>query len=153
MCILTLACLLFLLTGCSKNGFVETEKIESESPPSMIGLINISGIDHPIEKGGFKWERKIGLDTETVQTDHASPNQMADQIEPILVKPNEKIDIKNEENPDIIVYLWNEKERVKEVEQVGNQITAPSSKGKHIYEVLAKWANGTISYTFVLKIQ
>lgn len=148
-----LICLLLLITGCSTNVVNETEGIENEFPPSMIGLININGIEHPIEKGAFKWERKIGSETESVQTDHASPNQMADHIESISVKPNEKIDIKIEESPEIIVYLWNEKGRVKEVEQQGNQITAPPSNGKYIYEVLANWTNGTVSYTFVLEIQ
>ena len=68
---------------------------------------------------------------------------MADYIKPIRVEPNEKIEITIEGNPDIIVYLWNETGRVQEVEQEGNQLTAASSDGKYIYEVLAKWTNET----------
>lgn len=39
-----------------------------------------------------------------------------------------------------------------EIEQNANQITLPSNKGKYIYEVLAEWKSGTISYIFVVEI-
>ncbi|MFJ7953755.1 hypothetical protein ACIQZG_19820 [Lysinibacillus sp. NPDC096418] len=149
--LIIVTCSILLIMGCSNNG--ETEEGEGEFPPSMDGLIIINGIEHQIEQGGYEWERKKGLNTEIVQTDHASPNQMAEHIKSIYVNPNEKIEIKIEGNPDITVYIWNEEGRVKEIIQEENQITAPSNKGKYIYEVLAKWANGTVSYTFILEIQ
>jgi len=139
--------------GCSINVDKETEDIDSEFPPSMTGLIIINGMEYQMEKGNYKWKRKKGLETEVVQTDHASPYQMADHIGSISTNPNQKVEIKIEGNPDIKVYLWNEEGREKEIEQDANQIIVPSSKGKYIYEVLAEWTNGTISYTFVVEIQ
>jgi hypothetical protein len=151
--IVILAFTLFLIMGCSNSVNKETKEIDSEFPPSMTGLIIINGVEYQMEEGNYHWERKKGLGTEVVQTDHASPYQMANHIESISLNPNQKIDIKIEENPDIKVYLWNEKGRGKEIEQDSNQIIVPSSKGKYIYEVLAEWTNGTISYTFVVDIQ
>ncbi|MEH6943241.1 hypothetical protein [Bacillus sp. JJ722] len=144
---------IFLILGCSNNVVKEAEDIDSEFPRSMTGLIIINGMEYQMEEGDYQWERKKGLGTEVVQTDHASPYQMVDHIESINVNSNQKVDIKFEKNPDIKVYLWNEKGRGKEIEHDANQIIIPSSKGKYIYEVLAEWTNGTISYTFVVEIQ
>jgi hypothetical protein len=53
----------------------------------------------------------------------------------------------------MLSHLWNEEGSGREIALNANQITVPSSKGKYIYEVLAVWTNGTVSYTFVLEIQ
>ncbi|WP_246586493.1 hypothetical protein [Cytobacillus gottheilii] len=149
-----LALFIILIMGCSNNvADIGTEDLNSEFPPTMTGLIIINGIEHQMEEGGYHWERKKGLETEVVATDHASPYQIADHMKPISVNPNEKVEIMIEENPTITVYLWNENGREKEIEQNANQIIVPSSKGKYIYEALAEWANGTVSYTFVIDIQ
>ncbi|MGE7602444.1 hypothetical protein ACQKL5_08010 [Peribacillus sp. NPDC097675] len=139
--------------GCSNNVDKTIEDIDSEFPPSLNGLIVINGKEYQVESGSYRWERKKGLKTEVVQTDHASPYQMAEHIESISTKPNQKVDIKIEGNPNIQVYLWNKKGREIEIEHKDNQLTLPSSKGKYIYEALAEWTNGTISYTFVLEIK
>ncbi|MGN7403640.1 hypothetical protein ACTHO0_27770 [Cytobacillus praedii] len=144
---------IFSVIGCSKNTDKKNEEIDSEFPPSLNGLIIINGTEYQIERGGYRWERKKGLGTGVVQTDHASPYQMAEHIESISSNPNQKVDIMIEGNPNIKVYLWNEKGREIEIEQNDNQITLPSSKGKYIYEALAEWTNGTISYTFVVEIK
>lgn len=151
--IVILAFSILLITGCSNKVIKETKNKDSEFPPSMTGLILINGIEHQMEDGNYKWERKKGLGTEVVLTDHASPFQMAENMDSIVVNPNQKVEIKIEENPNFKVYLWNEKGREKEIKQDANQIIVPSSKGKYIYEVLAEWTNGTISYTFVVEIQ
>ncbi|MEO4052923.1 hypothetical protein [Solibacillus sp. CAU 1738] len=148
-----LAFSILLMTGCSNNVIKEAEEIENEFPPSMAGLININGIEYPMEEGNYQWQRKTGLGIEVVQTDHASPYQMADHIKSISVKPSQKVDIQIEDTPQIKVYLWNDKGRGKEIEQDANQITVPSEKGKYIYEAIAEWPNGTVSYTFVIEIE
>ncbi|WP_282139828.1 hypothetical protein [Cytobacillus oceanisediminis] len=86
-------------------------------------------------------------------TDHASPNQMADHLTPIIMKPDQKVRIKIEDQPVIKVYLWNETGKEKEIKLEDHQITVPSSKGSYIYEVLAEWPNGKVSYTFAAEIQ
>lgn len=153
VCIVTIVFSIFLILGCSNTAVKEGKGLESEFPPTMTGLVRIDGIEYQMEEGNYHWERKKGLETEVVSTDHASPYQMANQIKSISAKPNETIDIKIEEEPEISVYLWNENGREKEIEQAANQVTVPSSKGKYIYEVLAEWSNGTVSYAFVIDIE
>ena len=85
-------------------------------------------------------------------TDHASPDQMAEEIEGIPVKPNEIIQIQIEDSPAITVYLWKEDGRGKEVTQADGRLAAPSGMGTYIYEVQAEWQNGTVSYVFVLDV-
>ncbi len=86
-------------------------------------------------------------------TDHASPNQMAELLKPIRVKPEQKVKVKIEDDPVMKVFLWNETGKEKEIKLEDDQITVPADKGKYIYEVLAEWKNGEISYTFVAEVQ
>ncbi|SDN60085.1 hypothetical protein [Alkalicoccus daliensis] len=88
-----------------------------------------------------------------VQTDHASPLQIAVELEAIAVQPNETINIQVEENPDITLYLWDESGTKEKVEHQHAQFTAPPGFGTYIYEVVADWENGTNSYTFTIEIQ
>ncbi|ALC89167.1 hypothetical protein AM500_04695 [Bacillus sp. FJAT-18017] len=145
--ILTFAIL--VITGCSYSIGSVTQ---SEFPPSMSALVKINGKEYQMEEGNYKWVQKKGSTTQVYQTDHSSPYQMADHIEPISVKPNEKIDIEIEDNPDLKVYTWDENGRGEEVKLDGNQLKVPSSDGTYIYEVEAEWGNGTVSYTFVLEV-
>lgn len=148
---------LLWVSGCSNEIVNEVKGKENEFPPSMTGFIHTNGTKYEIVSGGYKWERKQGLNTQIVQTDAASPNQIAEKIKPIALEPNQKINIEIEENPQLSVYLWNQNGIEKEMNLHANQITVPSSKGKYIYEVLAKLSNqevnGEVSYTFVVEIQ
>lgn len=146
----TLLCGLFITSGCTAN---DTEMLENEFPPSLAGEIVINGTEYAMEQGGFEWRRQKGLETEVVQTDHASPLQIAAEIEAIEIHPNEIINIQVEENPDITMYLWSKNGRGKEIEQQNGQFTAPSDKGTYIYEVVAEWENGINTYTFTVEIQ
>jgi hypothetical protein len=145
--------LLFLIASCSSEvGKNSAGNEHEEFPPSMNGSILIDGKEYQMAKGGYRWERKQGLKTQVVTTDHASPYQMAEHIKAISLTPNEKIKISIEENPEISVYLVNVNGREKEIKLVEHLITAPSEKGMYIYEVEAKWKNGTVSYVFVIEI-
>ncbi|WP_139891142.1 hypothetical protein [Bacillus sp. D386] len=143
---------LLLITGCSNNTGKENEANANEFPPHMKGEVIINGIEYQLEKGNYKWKRINGEEEEMVETDHASPYRMADSIESIKVKSKQKATIQIDDNPDIKIYLWNEKGRGQEIEHKNKQFYIPASKGRYIYEVLAEWNDGTISYTFVLEI-
>lgn len=148
MVFLTLSMLVF--AGCSNGSAGE----KSAFPPSMKAVVHVNGTEYPMEEGNYEWSRKKGFKTEVIQTDHASPYQMAETIKPILLTPDQRAEINIEDDPDITVYLWNDQGREKTIETNGDdQFTVPTDKGKYIYEVLAKWKNGTVSYTFVVEIQ
>ncbi|WP_227887553.1 hypothetical protein [Cytobacillus oceanisediminis] len=137
-----------LLFGCSDKSVDQ-----AEFPPDKTAAVEVNGSDYSIEKGGYRWVRKKGLETETVTTDHASPNQMAEHLQPISVKSGQKVKVKIEDNPILNVFLWNQSGKEKEIKLEDDQITVPADKGTYIYEVLAEWKNGEISYTFVAEVQ
>ncbi|UED80613.1 MULTISPECIES: hypothetical protein [unclassified Lysinibacillus] len=145
-----------LIAACSKDVSktdLEVEDNKESFPPSMTGWLHVDGKKYEMEAGGFQWQRKKGLITETVQTDHASPNQVAENLPALQLEPNTMMQIEIEENPKIIVYLWNKDGREKEVLLNNNEMVAPTSKGRYIYEVFARWSNGEVSYTFVLEVK
>jgi hypothetical protein len=153
---LTIAILVYfvlLLSACSNNSTIQAEKNEREFPPDLTGVVEVNNREYKMERGGYIWERKQGLNTEVVQTDAASPYQIAENYEAIAVKPNEKIHIAVEENPHLTAYLWNENGPEDEMELDENQLTVSIDKGKYIYEIIATWPNGEYSYTFVVEVQ
>ncbi|MGE7842562.1 hypothetical protein ACQKNX_17345 [Lysinibacillus sp. NPDC093712] len=144
-----------LIAGCSNDVNKTHHKAEHNKenfPPSMAGWIHVNGQKYEMDEGGYQWERKKGLTTETIQTDHLSPNQVAEKLHPIQLAPNTNIRFEVEENPEIVVYLWNENGRDKEIMTKNNEMTVPQNKGRYIYEVLARWSNGEVSYTFVVEV-
>jgi hypothetical protein len=144
-----------LLTGCTigtAGTNNQIEENEADFPPSMTGLINVQGKEYEMKAGNYKWERKKGSETQVVQTDAASPFQIGESYNAIGVEPNTNINIEIEDNPKISVYQCNENGRDKEVTLKNNHLSVPSSKGRYIYEVLAKWPNGEVSYTFVVEV-
>ena len=150
---------LLWISGCS-NGQVNAGTdvnagSENEFPPTISGAIKIDDTQHEMVAGGYRWERKQGSETQVIQTDAASPYQIAEDFKAIAIEPNQKITIDIEENPQLFVYLWNNNEREIEIEIElnENQITAPASKGRYIYEVFATWPNGEVSYTFVVEVK
>ena len=118
---------------------------KDEFPPAIIGFVKINETRYKMTKGNFKWEKG----NETVQTDAASPSQIAENFKPIIAEPNSKATIEIEQNPNLSIYLW-DSEEVK-LASKGNQFFVPSIKGQYIYEVVAKWSNGEVSYTFVVE--
>ncbi|MEK5330304.1 MULTISPECIES: hypothetical protein [unclassified Lysinibacillus] len=144
-----------LIAGCSNDvnkTHHEAELNKESFPPSMAGWVHVNGKKFEMEAGGYQWERKKWLTTETVQTDHASPNQVAEKLQAIQLEPNMNMRIEVEENPEIFVYLWNENGRDNEIMLKNNEMAAPSNKGRYIFEVLARWSNGEVSYTFVVEV-
>lgn len=139
---------LIFLTACSNKTFSE-----EAFPPTMKGTVMVDEQEYEMKAGGYRWERQVGINTEVVRTDAASPNQIAESYEPIRAQQNESILIEVEDDPQIAVYLWDEDGITEEVKQKDNQIVAPSDSGRYIYEVLATWPKGEVSYTFVVEVK
>ncbi|MRH41264.1 hypothetical protein GH741_01085 [Aquibacillus halophilus] len=124
--------LLFLfIVGCSSQ---TDELTDFKQPPSMFAVINDK--EYKMETGGFRWEFKQGLTTQVTQTDAASPNQIAEDFEPIVLGEDNRIEVVTKGNPEITAYLWNEEERVREITIKNDQFHVPAEKGKYIYEVI-----------------
>jgi len=136
------------LIACS-NSVVK----EEEFPPSMSGIVKVNEKEYKMAAGSFRWERQQGENTQTAQTDAASPNQIAESFNPISVEPNTTIQIEIEDNPQIAVYLWDEDGRGEIIPTTDNQMSVRQNKGLYIYEVYATWPNGELSYTFVVEVK
>jgi PBP1b-binding outer membrane lipoprotein LpoB len=96
--------LLLIVVGCSQQNGAEAqdEIIENQFPPSIPGIIIIDETEYEMEVGNYRWKRKQGLNTEVIQTDAASPNQIAEHYEAIILEQNSKIDIMIENNLELL---------------------------------------------------
>ena len=143
--------LLFVLAaaGCAMD---DTEETGAEFSPEMTGTVYTDGKEYDLVQGDYRWERKRGLQTETVRTDHASPYDMAKGINAVSVSPKQILNIRIENDPDLSVYSWTENGRGEAVKQKSGVITAPGEAGRYIYEVEAEWPSGNVSYTFVIEV-
>lgn len=146
----TLLGILLLTTACSSGA--SKKESDNDFPPTLRGTIEINGQQYDMAKGNYRWERKQGLETEVIQADAASPYQIAENLDAIRINKNETILINIEEESAIHVYLWDENGRQKEVSINNKQFRAPENTGKYVYEVLAQWSNGEVSYTFVVEM-
>jgi len=147
----TLLGLSLIMTACSEES-IEKES-ENDFPPIMTGIIEVNGQQYDMAKGNYRWERKEGMETQVIQTDAASPTQIADDFEAIPISRSAIIHINIEEEPSITIFPWDENGRQKEVSINNKQFEAPESAGKYVYEVLAQWSNGEVSYTFAVDIK
>lgn len=104
----TLLGLSLIMTACSRESI--EEESENDFPPTMTGIIEVNGQQYDMAKGNYRWERKEGMGTQVIQTDAASPYQVADDFEAIPISQSEIIHINIEEEPSITVYPWDENE-------------------------------------------
>lgn len=145
-------CSSFAITACSND-----RSTEDVFPPTKSGHIQVGNQEYKMKAGGYSWRKKEGSGTKYVQTDAASPSQIAEDLTSISIKEGSHITIKVEDNPTLSAYLWNDRGRLKNVSLSGSQFSAPSAKGRYIYEVIAEWSNGGVngegSYTFVVEVK
>lgn len=140
---------LIFLIGCSEGKERVSDEFkyaDNEFPPSPAGYIEFEKKKYKLEQGGYEW-RERGT---SVKTDHAGPVQIAENYPPIPVQSGTLLTIVVEQNPLITSYIW-ENGSSKEIGK-GKTLKMPKEPGRYIYEVLAEWENGEVSYTFVVEI-
>lgn len=123
---------------------------EHAFPPNLTGFVEINGTRYKMAKGGFKWTRK----NQSVMTDAAGPTQLAEKFKPIIVEANSEATIVIEQNPSLsayIVHAWDAEQQAVTVED--GDIILPATPGTTIYEVVAQWTNGSVSFTFVVDVK
>lgn len=141
---------IIFLMGCSEgkesgsDGFKFADK---EFPPSPAGYIEFGKTIYALEQGGYEWRNK----GTSVKTDHAGPVQIAENYTPIPLQSGAVLTIVVEQNPLLTSYIWKDGSS-KEIGK-GKTLKMPKEPGHYIYEVLAEWENGKVSYTFVVEIE
>jgi hypothetical protein len=144
--IIPIVLILMLLSGCKNN----TKKISNNRPKLKVSFENKT-ID-PI-KGTNSWtiENKDGT-RNSVTEDSISPKELVKRLDPLIVPPKAEISLDFDYKPsDINVRIWNENGTTEEVIS-DNKILVPESKGQVIYEIIAKWKEGTVSYAFLINV-
>lgn len=149
--------ILFLFSSLSLSACTSGAAKDEEFPPTMTGVVLINNQEYDMKRGGYRWTKESGNDTQTITTDAASPNQIAEELTAILMEEGSNITIEVEDNPELSVYQWNENERINNIPLNVNNFSPPSTKGRYIYEVIADWSNGDVrgevSYTFVVEVK
>lgn len=135
------------ILGAEKLSLHEFDFSNHAFPPSLDGFVTINGTRYDLAKGGFRWTKG----NQTTTTDAAGPTQIAENFEGIIVEANSKANIMIEQNPSLSVYAWDVERKTVAVEK--GQILLPTTNGRYIYEVVAKWTNGDASYTFVVEVK
>lgn len=137
-----------LVEGDKSHSFYAEYKYKDATfPPIVKGVVIVDGIRHDMARGGFEWTKG----NQSVLTDAASPEQIAESFKAIDVHSEDEITIEVEQTPNLNVYLWNEERKL--VPFNNKQLTVPTDVGRYIYEVVAKWSNGRVSYTFVIEVE
>lgn len=144
--------LLCIIAGCGIEE-PKNSKTNEVFPPHFSAVFKVNDTEHDMVEGGFTWEREKGADTEVVTTDALSPNQIAQTLEAVKLKPNQTIEIEIEKDPDLKLYLWDKEDRLGEKKLKDNQFSSSLSADRYIYEVIATWGNGERSYTFVVEVE
>ena len=121
-----------------------------EFPPELTGFIRSGESRYEMANGGYSWSKGNLMETQTVQTDYAGPTQIGENFEAIVLDPGSQVSIEIEQDPDLSLFLWVSNDKSEAIE--GNEITVPANKGRYIYEVVAKWSNGEVSFTIVIEV-
>ncbi|QFF99000.1 hypothetical protein PB01_09235 [Psychrobacillus glaciei] len=115
------------------------------------GNVIVKDQNYPMIIGDFEWKEN---DFETRKISESNIYDLADEFNTLEVEKNEKLKIEIEQNPSsIIVNQWNEDGTIVTFERKGNEIILPSEVGYYIYEVLAEWNEGRITYIFDINIK
>jgi hypothetical protein len=138
--------IIFLLVGCSQE-----KAQQMTEPPAM--FLKANDEEYLMVQGGFTWTVKKRFETNVITTDAASPNQIANNLNPIIVDKGSELEFITAGDPTISVYLWNSEEIVEEVPYQDNHFFAPGEEGIYTYEARGVWENGDSSYTIVIEVE
>ncbi|MGG3941193.1 DUF3221 domain-containing protein, partial [Peribacillus psychrosaccharolyticus] len=115
-------------------------------PSTFSGFVTINQTRYKMQRGGFEWRQG----NQVQQTDAASPLQIAEKFKAIDAVQNSRMSIEVEQGPTLYVYRWDAETESRERE--GYPIVVPAEKGRYIYEAITLWANGEVSFTFVIEV-
>ncbi|HAX73159.1 MAG TPA: hypothetical protein DCY20_06510 [Firmicutes bacterium] len=132
-----------LFVGCS-NELATTPNLNVYSGEEEIAVV----------KGGYEWSRRINWFEKQVEVaDAASPEQMAQQLDGDVVSGNSDLCLVFTEKPDKVeVIAWGERKDVPFTATL-DKISVPNQSGTYIYEILAQWPQGHVSYTIKIIVE
>ncbi len=142
--------LLLSLVGC---GNTPSRQGQLTKPPELKVLFQNKSID--AVRGTYSWtvDNNDGTKT-TTNADSSSPTELVKNSTPLIVSPKSTLTLMfSDAQPNCVnVNIWGDKTTLKQ-ELVNNQLVVPDSKDSVVYEVVATWEKGTVSYAFSVDIK
>lgn len=98
----------------------------------------------------IKWKEANG---EQKRIDEVYTEEAAEAFDTLGVTKDSTVKIEVGEEPATIrVNQWNEDQSVQKIELTNDKLPLPAAAGYYIYEVIAEWDQGYITYVFDLNV-
>ncbi|SFP74126.1 hypothetical protein [Caldicoprobacter faecalis] len=133
--VLSLLLLTILVVGCSQR---------DPTPPELTIMVDNKSISAVL--GTYSWKN--------TEADSVSPPELVEyQKEDLNIKPQSSIILKFERTPNHYeVFIWQGDKRI--LQQTSNGVViAPQQKGLVVYEIYAKWHEGSAHYAFSVNVE
>ena len=149
--------ILLVLVACSEekaakpvDPVIESRKDLEEALPVL--NVTIDGGEHPTIRGGYSWSSFDEKEkaSATIESESLSPLELAENQKAPAAKEVAEIDLHFDKEPDAFyVQTWNSEGAEK---GPFNDIVLDESGGKTVYQIIAEWEQGTVTYVFSLMV-
>lgn len=122
-----------------------------KNPPTLKVLYQDKSIE--AKRGAYSWtiDNNDGTKT-TTNGDSAGPNELVKNSTLLIVPPKSTLTLDFSDKPETtIVNIWQDNKPIKQT-ITDNKLLIPELKGSIVYEVIATWKQGTVSYAFLVNI-
>lgn len=150
--VIFLGILLFLLVGCVKcKPDIVDKTTELLSTPTLEILYKVKHID--AERGAYSWTIHNANGTQaTINVDSSGPTELVKNSTPLSVSPGSTLALSFSDNPaNIIINILKDSKSISQT-ITNNIVVTPESKGLVVYEVIATWNQGTVTYAFLVNV-
>jgi hypothetical protein len=128
----------------------ESPKDTLQTPPNL--TISVGEEIVRLVRGTYSWSYNNGDGTSTgINADSGTPPNLVENQKLVDVTPNTEVRLNFETQPtNYQVMIWDTNNNIK---GTYDEVVLSEYNGKVIYEVLAQWEQGTVSYAFSLNVK
>lgn len=124
----------------------------NSNPPKPILTVEREKVE--VAQGSYCWKGLINA----MCVDTVSPHEIINvkNLKPIVVSAQSELKIKYKKEPienTLGVNRWISNKESESIPINDNVIQLPKEKGKHVYNVFARWDNGSLNYIFVVEVR
>ncbi|MBB6452670.1 hypothetical protein HNQ94_001116 [Salirhabdus euzebyi] len=151
---------LSVITACNPSEKVETEETSMVSteeeglkrPPALTVVTDNHSASAVLGSYSWTYIQENGTGS-AIESDSGSPTELVEhQKSPINLKYNSDFQLHFKVEPiEYKVRIWENGERTGTV-SIQNNSVAPHTNGSFIYEVSARWKQGTAMYAFLVNV-
>ncbi|MCA1010675.1 hypothetical protein [Halobacillus halophilus] len=141
-----------VLSGClnEEDNTTNSSEISSKTPPDL--RIEVGDTTVKPVRGTYNWSytKKDGTST-SKHAASAAPPVLVKEQQSVIVTPDSKVNLYFDEEPKSYkVKIWDPEKN--EVKRSYEEVVIPQEDGKVIYEILANWEHGKVSFAFSLHV-